>query len=397
MGSDFRAWMLPEGVVEYLPTDAATLNRLEQVALSTFAHWGYQPLRPPMLEYIDTFVEVNPQGDLLEQTLQFKDQKTGKQLAIRADITPQIARIDAHYLRTQQIARYAYVGEVVKSLPTGHGRHRNPSVAGVELFGSNHIEADSEIISLLIDYLHEIALRDFVMSLGNVDVPVELLRALHVPESLYGGFFQAWSRKDGAALNDLAKQCRLSNQQTQCLTQLIDLHGGANILATAREIYAEYPSVLAELDKLQQISAALRVRHPTLQLHIDLSDVHGYGYHNGIIFAAYVNGLWQSIARGGRYNGVGDGFDCSYQNRPATGFSCNLNLLTRVVPRQPATQRVICCDLPDSPTLNQYVSQLRKTDIVIQVFADGVLSNQRCTHKIITQDRDEFAVVECSY
>ncbi len=131
----FRTWMLPEGVVEALPAEAEKLNQLTQTALDGFARWGYQPLRPPIMEYADTFINHPHSDNLSAQTIQFKDPKSGRQLGLRADMTPQIARLDAHYLSTDKVARYAYAGELVRSYPTGRGSVRNPTVVGAELLG----------------------------------------------------------------------------------------------------------------------------------------------------------------------------------------------------------------------------------------------------------------------
>lgn len=188
MHNSFRTWMLPEGVVEALPEEAEKLNALTQTALDTFSRWGYQPLRPPIIEYADTFIGGGRSDNLVEQTIQFKDQKSGKQLGFRADMTPQIARIDAHYLKTDKVARYAYAGEVVRSYPTGHGSARNPTVIGAELLGSASQQADTEIVNLLIAFLSQLDLPDITIELGNVDIVAELLTEAGLEESQFAQF-----------------------------------------------------------------------------------------------------------------------------------------------------------------------------------------------------------------
>lgn len=399
MLNSFRTWMLPEGVVEALPDEAVTLNRLEQTAISTFARWGYELLRPPMMEYADTFTGNDANDNLIEQTIQFKDQKSGKQLGFRADITPQIARIDAHYLQTDKVARYAYTGEVVRSYPAGHGRLRNPSVAGVELLGSSSQQADIEIVSLLIDYLTELQLPDFMIGLGNVDIVATLLRSLSVSEAKYPLFFDAFSKKDTEKLTTLAVQAQLTAVDTELLVKLTQLYGDSAVLDEAHELLAAHQLVLAELEKLAAITHQIQHLYPAVRLHVDLSDVHGYGYHNGLIFAAYASGVWQPIARGGRYDSFGNHFGENANVRPSTGFSCDLNLLAGLVAADTVSQRIIAYRLSDVDDfelqqLTEAVRQLRQQgDTVIQLFDETGISRTAFTHQLV-RDGVGFSVSE---
>lgn len=398
MRNHFRAWMLPEGVVEALPVEAAKLNALEQIAMTTFSEWGYQPLRPPLLEYADTFIADDPNGELGEQTIQFKDQKSGRQLGIRADITPQIARIDAHYLKTDQVARYAYKGEVVRSYPTGHGNVRNPSVAGVELLGSHSWQADVEIVSLLIEYLERIQLNNYIIELGSIDIVVELLKAFAVPINEYPQIFQALARKDREKLIQLGTHCQLSPEAQKELVALTSLYGEIDILDAVKTTLGRHDGVIAAVDALFLIAEQIQTNYPVVNLRFDLSDVRGYGYHNGLIFSAYVDGLWQSIARGGRYDSFGNHFADKVQQRASIGFNCHLNLLARLINRLEPEKRVICYALSGvstqhQQTLQQYVKQLRKDgEHVVCCFDDDILPTIRYTHRIIRQG-DDWVVV----
>lgn len=396
MRNQFRTWMLPEGVVEALPTEAEKLNRLTQIALDSFARWGYQPLRPPIMEFADTFIAGNHNDNLVAQTIQFKDQKSGKQLGFRADMTPQIARIDAHYLSTDKVARYAYAGELVRSYPAGHGSARNPSVIGAELLGSDSRQADIEIVSLLIDFLNKIELPKVIIELGNVDIVVELLSALGIDDSQYPLLFEALATKDKERLHELAQRNTLTSAQANSLSSLTQFYGDSHTLVTVAENFASYPAVIREINHLQDITQTLQARYPDSIFHMDLADVHGYGYHNGLIFSAYVDGVWQAIARGGRYDGFGNDFHEKATVRPSTGFSCWLNLISPLIAEQPNHARVIACalsDSDDSSELNQFVANLRaQGDIVIAVFTDSKHSteqgnqgqpNRECTHEII--------------
>lgn len=381
----FRTWMLPEGVVEALPVEAEKFNRLTQIAQDSFSRWGYQPLRPPILEYADTFTNDDRNDNLVAQTLQFKDQKSGKQLGLRADMTPQIARIDAHYLKTDKVARYAYAGELVRSYPTGHGSARNPTVVGAELLGSASHHADIEIVSLLIDFLNKIELSNIIIELGNIDIVVALLRALGINENHYSPFFEALAIKDTERLRELARRNNLTPEQAATLIALTTLYGNAEVLTLAAEQFAPYPAVVAEITQLQHITHSLQKRYPQTVFHLDLADVHGYGYHNGLIFSAYVDGVWQAIARGGRYDSFGNNFSDQAEVRPSTGFSCLLNLIAPLIDAASNSGRLIACALNEhSRELSDFIADLRdQGDTVIAVFDnEHGQPNRNCTHEI---------------
>lgn len=393
--SSFRTWMLPEGVVEALPTEAEKLNALTQTALTTFARWGYQPLRPPMMEYADTFVGSGRNDNLVEQTIQFKDQKSGKQLGFRADITPQIARIDAHYLKTDQVARYAYAGEVVRSYPTGHGSARNPTIIGAELLGSSSQQADTEIVSLLITFLNQLELPNLTIELGNVDIIVELLKEAGIEEEQFSQFFESLACKDKERLLKLSERNRLNPALTKLLGAMTQLYGDVSVLAEAQALFADYTNVLAEISRLGTIATALSQQHTTVNFHIDLADVHGYGYHNGLIFSAYVNNVWKAVARGGRYDSFGNDFGEDEHMRPSTGFSCDLSLLSPLLLPAEQMGRIILCQVTDSlPELAQFIANLRANgDTVIQQFSDDIAPNRDFTHQLL-QTKSGFVVTQ---
>lgn len=392
--SSFRTWMLPEGVVEALPVDAQKLNRLEQLALDTFKHWGYQPLRPPMVEYADTFIVGDNSNRLSEQTIQFKDQKSGKQLGFRADLTPQISRIDAHYLKTDKVSRYAYAGEVVRSYPAGHGSARNPTIVGAELLGSASSQADIEVVSLLITYLNTLALSDYVIELGNIDIVVALLEALGVPDERYQLFFEALAKKDNERLAMLATECGVETEGSEKIQVLTELYGDTDNIENSLVIYQAYPTVVKEIERLKTTLSTLKQRHPEVKFNLDFSDVHGYGYHNGLIFSAYVDKVWQPIARGGRYDGFGNHFGVQKTLRPSIGFSCHLNLIIPLFSLPEKENKTILCRLgkENDELLNHYINELRhRGDIVIMMFDDDIYPYQTCTHEIV-ETSSGFAV-----
>ncbi|PIE45238.1 MAG: hypothetical protein CSA45_03585 [Gammaproteobacteria bacterium] len=399
MRRSFRSWMLPEGVVEAMPLEAEKLNALEQMAIATFSRWGYRLLRPPMFEYADTFVADDKESRLAMQTIQFRDQKSGKQLGFRADMTPQIARIDGHYLKTDKVARYAYVGEVVRSYPAGHGSAKNPTIAGVELLGSASQQADIETVSLLIDFLSAAKVPDFLIELGNVDIVIELLQALGVNRSAFGVFFEALAKKDSERLHALAEKNQLDEKSTALIASLVTFYGGADDLKSAMVLMSDYPAVKAEIKTLYDVLNDLQTHYPGVTFHVDLSDVHGFGYHNGLIFSAYVNGVWQPIARGGRYDSFGQQFVTHRNVRPSIGFSCHLNLLMALSNYQLPSRRVILCPLnqfstDDKMQLNAMVRRLRSEgDTVVNRFDDGIGCHIDVTHQL-EKAADGFVVTK---
>lgn len=386
--SDFRTWMLPEGVVESLPSDAEKLSALEQIAIELFSRWGYQYVRPPLLEYVDTFLTGNNTNNLAQQTIQIKDQKSSKQLGFRSDFTPQIARMDAHYLKTSGVARYAYAGEVVRNYPAGHGSARNPTIVGAELLGSASHQADIEIVNLLIHYLDALSLPSYTIELGNVDIVVELLDSFNTKTSHYPLFFDALAKKDKEKLEKLSQQCQLTSWQTNQLKQLIRLYGEEDIIAEGLAFFSQSPTVIEEINRLKKTLSTLKKQHPSVAFHIDFADVHGYGYHNGLIFSAYTKGVWQAIARGGRYDSFGNHFEKQTTLRPSTGFSCHLDLLANQFTLPQKQQYIVACELDseENPVLTSTINTLRQQGhIVIALFDDNLSINRTISHRLVKQ------------
>lgn len=386
--------MLPEGVIEALPNEALLLNQLEQIAINTFSQWGYQLVRPPIMEYAHSFIGDDNNAELATQTIQFKDQLSGQQMGFRADFTPQVARIDAHYLKTDKVARYAYAGELVRSYPTGYNRIRNPHVVGIELLGSSSMEADLEVISLLIAYLNAIQVPNFVISLGNVDIIIELLHALAIKPPQFAAFFEAFAHKDAQRLGTLAKNNALNHEQTQLLLTLLECYGQRHCLDSLLPTLTNFPNVAREVKRLNEMVTQLEAQQPQVIFHVDVADVARYGYHNGFIFSAYAPGTWKALARGGRYDSFGaQFFEKQSQVRPSTGFSCHLNTLLSVVASTAVTEDIILCTLADTPALRTLINDLRQNGhTVIQVFSDNRYPN-RTFNKQIVLENNQYQVV----
>ncbi|PIE44420.1 MAG: hypothetical protein CSA45_06645 [Gammaproteobacteria bacterium] len=252
-----------------------------------------------------------------------------------------------------------------------------------ELLGSASEQADIEIVNLLIAFLKAAKLPGFIIELGSVDLVVTLLSALGIAESQYPQFFAALAKKDREKLNTLAQRNAVAESQRHILPDLTTLYGDAAILPAANTLLADYADVLTEVKRLSQTMALLQQQHPEVDFHIDLSDVRGYGYHNGLIFSAYTDGIWQAIARGGRYDSFGNHFAEQTVLRPSTGFSCHLNLLLPLLDNVEQGGRVIACPFTAGDGINRLVDELRSQgDTVINVFEDNLKPLTGCTHRI---------------
>ncbi len=342
-------WLLPEYVEDILPPYAWHAETLRRKLLDLYDSHGYDLVAPPMVEFLDSLLTGSAR-DLDIRTFKVMDGLSGRQMGVRADMTPQAARIDAHLLNRQGIVRLCYAGPVLHTRPSGMTLSREPIQVGAELFGHGGIEADIEILQLLMAALKLAGLCNARISLGHVG----LFRALSggaglVPEQ-ERDLFTALKTKDVPALEQLTDA--LESTWKQAFRQLPNLYGGVEVLADARRVLPSLPGVSKALDDLAGLMA---VRHE-IQLAVDLGDLRGYGYHNGAVFAAYTGGQAQAVALGGRYDGAGAIFG---RARPATGFSLDLRRILDCVvevPRRPG----ILAPSSDDPVLRARIAELRE-------------------------------------
>ena len=317
-------WRLPKGVDEVLPPQAWHLEQLRRNVLDVFNRWGYDYLEPPVIEYLDALL-VGSGEDLDLQTLKVVDQFSGRQLGVRADMTSQAVRVDAHSLRRENVQRYCYAGPVVFAKPQGNQTSRVPLKAGAEIFGASGIAADAEVIGLMLEALQEAKMHAPVLLLGHMGIYLGLVEQLlaegRLDETRRSALFACIQRKGASDIRDL-----LDDSPTAAmLAALPDLMGDIDIFNSAGEVLQQAPeSVLAALQELQELSAMVKARYPQVDLRIDVSELSGYGYHNGPVFAVYHPQHGSALAQGGRYDGVGDVFG---RGRAATGFDMNLKQL----------------------------------------------------------------------
>jgi len=356
-------WLLPESISDILPSEARRIEELRRRLLDLYRTYGYELVMPPMVEYIESLLTGSGR-DLDLRTFKLIDQLSGRTLGLRADITPQVARIDAHLLNRAGLTRLCYSGHVLHARPAGALSTREPLQVGAELYGHDGLEADLEVIELLLDSLRVAGVRSVRIDLGHVAVVRSLLAAL--PGLSEDDIFPLIQSKDAPALEQSLSGLPPSDAR-RALLELPGLYGSpVDVLARAKSLPALGP-VLGALDQLRRLcESPLLASRPGLdvQLTLDLGDARGYRYHSGVIFAAYVDGLPNAIGRGGRYDNVGESFG---RARPATGFSLELRELAGLLDEPPPAAAIRAPWSVDA-ALSAAIRALRDAgDIVVQV------------------------------
>ena len=356
------AWLLPEHIADVLPAQARRLEELRRVWLDVARGYGFELVMPPLLEHLDSLLSGTGQAlDL--RTFKLVDQLSGRSLGVRADATPQVARIDAHLLNRPGVTRLCYCGPVLHARPAGPNASREPLQLGAEIYGHAGLEADLEAAELALDGLQAAGLSDLVMDWADVRLVDGVLAGLGVsdlPAAERDALIAALSSKDVGTLRQLAQQGRLASspQAATVLVALTRLYGDESVLARAREVLPAHALVTAALDDLAWLAEHLRAARPEVQLGFDLSDLSGYSYYRGTRFAVYGMAHPDALVRGGRYDEVGAIFG---RRRPAVGFSLDLKVLGEVLAgrQTAATHMAIRAPWGDAPALRQAVRDLR--------------------------------------
>jgi len=342
-------WLLPEGISDVLPGEARVLERLRRAALDLFRGYGYELVVPPLVEYTDSLL-TGVGADLDLRTFKLVDQLSGRMLGLRADITPQVARIDAHILNRTGVVRLCYAASVLHARPLHPLASRQPFYVGAELFGHQAAAADAEVLELAVRTLALAQLPGLRFDLGHTRILRSLLEVDPAASGHAEDIVAALSAKDAAALVPLTEE--LSATARNALRALLRLYGDESVLDAAREVLPRLPAVSAALDELQRLAAVLQRQGAAA--NVDLADLHGFRYHTGATFAAYADGWPVALARGGRYDDVGRAFG---RARPATGFSIDLRELARL--QEADAARVILAPEVDDAALGALVERLR--------------------------------------
>ena len=374
-------WLLPEYIQDMLPDEAWRVEQMRAQFLELLRKSGYQLVVPPLLEYAESLL-IDGSDDMDLRSFKLVDQLSGRTLALRADITPQVARIDAHLLNRQGVTRLCYAGSVLHTQPAGLTRTRELLQIGAELYGHGGLESDLEIQQLMLQSLALLGIKDVHLDLGHVGVFRALARHAKLDRNIEGELFVALQSKDSAALQALVQP--LDRILRKALLALPTLYGDCNdVLARARKQLPDYPEIHAALDDLKSISTQLQ---PLVsKVGIDLADLRGYHYHNGMVFAAYHAGSHDAIALGGRYDDLGKSFG---RARPATGFSMDLRQLYRLLPQQEAKLGV-CAPHADDVALRGKIAQLRASGeaVVVDLLGDAALRAElQCDRELILRN-----------
>ncbi|MYL22703.1 ATP phosphoribosyltransferase regulatory subunit [Vreelandella massiliensis] len=325
-------WLLPDGMDEVLPPQASRMEELRRTLLDLYHGWGYDQVMPPPVEFLDSLL-TGTGTDLDLQTFKLTDQLTGRMMGASADVTPQVARMDAHSLRRQGPVRLCYCTNVLRAKADQHQGGRSPVQVGVELFGHAGLEADSEIIHLALTSLSAAGASEIHLALGHIGIYRSLVEAAGLNDDQERALFDALALKSPGAL---AEQVRMSVSDpalADMFNALGELHGDISVLQHARDVFAGGPvSVKTALDELDALYQGV-LAHFDVDLYVDLAELRGYAYHTGMMFAAYVPGYGQALAKGGRYDDTGRAFG---RARPATGFSMDLKQLASLAQASPA-------------------------------------------------------------
>lgn len=369
-------WQLPDGVEEILPAQAESVERLRRTLLDLYRSWGYRLVIPPLVEFTESLlVGLGEDLDLL--TFKLTDQLSGRTLGIRADITPQVARIDAHSLAEEGVTRLCYAGSTLHTRPKSLLASRSPIQLGAELFGDDSPGADIEIVRLMLATLEAAGLTGITLDLGHVGIYEAVLIKAGLSSEQEQTVFDALQRKSVPDLK--LALVGVESEIAALIIALVDLHGDETVLADARSLFAAaVPNALGGVDALQQVARDIRRQLPDLDIYFDLAELRGYHYHTGLVFAAYVAGCGQALANGGRYNDVGAVFG---RARPATGFVTDLKALMVLLPASAGTGAISMPDA-DEAALDQRVGELRAAGEVVINCLSGA-PDTRCDRQLV--------------
>ncbi|MFZ6872742.1 ATP phosphoribosyltransferase regulatory subunit [Undibacterium sp. Di27W] len=349
-------WLLPENIADILPSEARKIEELRRVLLDNFRLYGYELVMPPMLEYIESLLSGAGQ-DMDLRTFKLVDQLSGRTMGLRADMTTQVARIDAHLLNRHTVTRLCYAGSVLHTKPSGLHATREPLQIGAEIYGHAGLEADAEIQELVLACMALVHVADVRLDLCHVGVLRALLAVDPLAKAQENTLYALLEAKDLPSIDKLSQD--FSPEVRAALMALPGLYGDISVIQKARSVLPAFAGIQTALDELEHLVSLTGTAHVT----IDLADLRGYHYHSGVMFNVFVPGLPNAVARGGRYDHVGEAFG---RSRPATGFSLDLRELARLLPTA-ERKGAIRAPWGSDPALREKIAALRgEGEIVIQ-------------------------------
>lgn len=378
-------WVLPEYFQDVLPPEADKLEQLRRRLLDVFRSHGYQMVVPPLVEYLESLLTGAGQ-DLTLRTFKSVDQLSGRTLGVRADMTPQVARIDAHLLNRRGVTRLCYCGAVAHAMPASLTASREPMQLGAEIYGHAGIEADIEVIRLLNEVMNIAQVLTSRIDVSHVGLFRALIERSDFDDEAVREVLELLQTKDVPGLSERLAEC--DEPVKGALQALPRLYGGVEVLEEARAVLPAWPEVLAALDELKAVADAL----DGLPISIDLADLRGYHYHSGVVFAAYGAHSAAALALGGRYDAVGEAFG---RGRPATGFSLDLRELVRGMAGGVEAGGILAPGVADDLALGAEIAALRQQgEIVMEALPghDGTWREAGCDRQLV-KEGDRWTVV----
>jgi len=347
------AWLLPEHIADVLPSQARRIEELRRDLLDGARAYGFELVMPPLLEHLDSLLSGT--GSALDlKTFKLVDQLSGRTLGVRADTTPQVARIDAHLLNRQGVTRLCYCGPVLHTRPEGLHGTREPLQFGAEIYGHAGLEADLEVQELALDALLRAGVGKLTLDLGDARIVRGALADVALDAAARDAVYAALAAKDQPALDALTKS--FPAESRAAVLALLRLYGGEDVLAAARRELPARPQITAALDDLQWLTRHLRAAYPDVRIGFDLADLSGYAYYSGARFAIFAAGSCDALVRGGRYDEVGAIFG---RTRPAVGFSTDLKQLVALASAHPL-RPAIRAPWGEDAALRQAIRKLRE-------------------------------------
>ena len=342
------AWVLPDHIADVLPSEARHIEELRRGLLDTARRYGYELVMPPLMEHLESLLTGT--GEALDlQTFKLVDQISGRSLGLRADTTPQVARIDAHLLNRKGVTRLCYCGPVLHTRPDRPHATREPLQFGAEIYGHAGLEADLEVLQLAQECLRVAAVDETIVDLADVRIVRNLLAGMDLPAQHMNGIYAALAAKDTSELAFLTKGFSVTSREG--LLALPGLYGDSSALLEAEKAIGRLPGMADVLSNLKWIASRLEGASVTF----DLADLRGYAYYSGARFAIYAHGATDALVRGGRYDEVGAVFG---RIRPAAGFSLDIKQFVGVVSPRPL-KAVIRAPWGEATDVNAAISELR--------------------------------------
>lgn len=382
-----RNWLLPEYVEDILPEEAMHIETMRRRVVDFLLVHGYQLVNPPLLEYVESLLSGSG-SDMELHMFKVIDQLSGRMMGLRADMTPQVARIDAHLLNCEGVTRLCYASSVLHTVPSGLTRTREPLQIGAELFGHAGLESDIEIQRLMLECLSISGINQIHLDLGHVAVFRGLIKTAAIPTELETELYSILQAKDIAALKALCSDLNkyVDEQTKQALMLLPELYGDKKILAQASRFLPDHPEIRMALAALEAVEKELKSVVNTIAF--DLADLRGYHYHSGMVFAAYAKGCSNAIALGGRYDEIGKAFG---RSRPATGFSADLRELARLIKPEPCAKGIMAPFEKNNQVLEDKIKKLRQAGEIVIVELPGQQSDKyasNCDRELVLQRGD---------